>query len=89
MPLLYAIDRFEDREWVVLEDESARTFRVPRSWVPADAREGQVLAVDTEESASANALRIVVDSDATTKRQQQVQQLRSSLQRGPKGDLSL
>ena len=89
MPVLYAIDRFEDRDWVVLEDDSARTFRIPRLWIPADAREGQVLAIEIEAAATDRALRISVDTRATAERQRQVDDLRRNLPRGPKGDLSL
>ena len=44
----YIIDRFEAGEWALLEDVQARTFRIPRQWVPAEAREGDVLAASDE-----------------------------------------
>ena len=40
----YAIDRFE-ADWVVLEIRPSETFRIPRSWIPSGAREGDVVRV--------------------------------------------
>ena len=45
----YGVDRIEDGGWVVLEDGDARTFTVPRGWLPADVREGDVVSVGAEE----------------------------------------
>jgi len=40
----YTVDRFEGTEWVVLEDERARSLQVPRNWLPGDVREGDVIS---------------------------------------------
>ena len=45
----YGVDRIEDGGWVVLEDGAARTFTVPRGWLPAEVREGDVVSVSPEE----------------------------------------
>lgn len=91
MLLFYAIDRFDGRDWVVLEDDAARTFRVPRSWIPAEARERDVIRIESESQASptATGLRVAVDADATARRLRQADQMRQQLPRGPKGDVSL
>jgi hypothetical protein len=89
MALSYAIDRFDGRDWVVLEDDAARTFHIPRSWVPAEAQEGDVLTIDTQDSATATALHITIDRDATARRRRQAEEIRQRLPRGPKGDVSL
>jgi hypothetical protein len=91
MVLFYAIDRFDGQDWAVLEDDAARTFRVPRAWIPAEARERDVIRIETESQGSppATGLRIAVDADATARRLSQVDQLRQQLPRGPKGDVSL
>ena len=47
--LQYGVDRIEDGGWVVLEDGDARTFTVPRGWLPANVREGDVISVSPEE----------------------------------------
>jgi hypothetical protein len=39
----YTIDRFEDTAWAVLADEQGTTFLMPRRWLPANAREGDVV----------------------------------------------
>ena len=39
----HTIDRFEQPQWAVLEDDSGRTFTVPRVWLPEGATEGAVL----------------------------------------------
>ncbi len=36
--LQYGVDRIEGGGWVVLEDGDAKTFTVPRGWLPADVR---------------------------------------------------
>jgi hypothetical protein len=36
----YTVDRFEGTDWAVLRDEQAKTFLVPRRWLPAGVRPG-------------------------------------------------
>ncbi len=43
----YGVDRIEDGGWVVLEDGDAKTFTVPRGWLPAQVREGDVVLVSS------------------------------------------
>lgn len=86
----YTLDRVENGDWAVLEDEQAVTFRVPRAWLPAGAREGDVLTMSTEAAESGTAvLRFVLDAAARAEQLEQARQLREKLPRGPKGDLSL
>lgn len=86
----YTIDRFESDEWVVLEDDRAQTFRIPRQWVPAGAREGDVLNASGEPAdAAVRSLRFEVDAAARQQRRDEADRLRDQLPRGPKGDISL
>src|SRR5688572_2587121 len=87
----YTVDRFEDAVGVILEDDSGRTFSVPKSWVPEDAKEGDVLSlvVDRSQSSSSVVLNIEIDREATDRRRREVEELRQQLPRAPKGDFSL
>ena len=90
MPTLYAVDRFEDGDWAVLEVAANRTFRIPRSWVPTNAKEGDVLAVDVDlKNTSTVTLSITIDPEATRERLREADELRQRLPRAPKGDISL
>ena len=85
----YTIDRFEGDDWVVLEDERARTFSVPRPWLPPEVREGDVIDVSAGGAGDAYGLRVVVDVHGRDDRLSQALRRRSSLPRGPRGDVSL
>ena len=86
---LYTIDRFEG-DWAVLETEDARTFNVPRDWLPSGAREGDVLKTSsTAASASTMTIRLELDPVARDERLAKARQRRDALPRGPKGDVSL
>ena len=86
----YAIDRFEGGEWAVLEDDEARTFRVPRHWLPPAAREGDVVnATEQDAGTGSRVLRFELDPAARQARLDQARRLRDQLPRGPKGDVSL
>jgi len=87
---LYTIDRLEDREWAVLEDERAQTFRIPRQWLPKEAREGDVLSAADERSADgAQSVQFELDPTTRDERLAETRRLRDQLPRGPKGDISL
>jgi hypothetical protein len=65
----YAVVRFEGSDWVVLEDEHAKTFLVPRRWLPTDAREGDVVKESAQPPATDTvSLRLDLDKDATRER---------------------
>lgn len=86
----YTIDRFEDRDWTVLEDEQAQMIRVPVSWVPKGAHEGDVLTGSvTEYEGNDPVPRLEIDAVTTEERRARAKELRDGLQRGPKGDISL
>ena len=88
--LQYGVDRIEDGSWVVLEDGDARTFTVPRAWLPADVREGDVVSVSPEEDGDGVlCVRFVIDPAARQERLQEAQRRRDRLPKGPKGDVSL
>jgi DUF3006 family protein len=86
----YTIDRFEGGDSVVLEDDRARTFRIPRRWLPADAREGDVVAgIEQDGETGVRILRFELDQSAREERQAEAHRLRENLPRAPKGDVSL
>ena len=88
MPL-YTVDRFEGSEWAVLEDERAQSLRVPRNWLPADAREGDVINASVGTGTGATSLLFELDPEKRDERLAEARELRSQLPRGPKGDLQL
>ena len=89
MPL-YTVDRFEGSEWAVLEDERAQPLRVPRNWLPADAREGDVINASVGTGTGATSpLLFELDPEKRDERLAEARGLRSQLPRGPKGDLQL
>jgi hypothetical protein len=86
----YTIDRFDGNNWVVLEDETARTFTVPRSWVPSGAREGDVVkTLRAADDTSTTTIRFELDPEARDEQRANARARRNALPRGPKGDISL
>ena len=86
----YTIDRFEDGDWVVLEDPRARTFTIPRAWLPSTAREGDVVrCVLLDDAAGSRSVLFELDSAARAEQLARARELRDQLPRGPKGDVSL
>lgn len=89
MPL-FTVDRFEGPTWVVLEDERALSRTVPRAWIPAGTREGDVLSSLGElPEDTTSAVHLVLDVAATTARRRIAQDRRDRLPRGPEGDIRL
>ncbi len=86
----YTIDRFENGEWAVLEDPHARTFNIPRAWLPSAAREGDVVrCVPRDDSAGSSSVSFELDTASRAEQLSRARQLRDRLPRGPKGDVSL
>ena len=89
MSLHYAIDRFEDNGWAVLERPDGETFNVPREWLPEDAEEGDVLSVDAASEGKASRLSFTVDATERERRLEEVRELRKSRPVAPEGDIEL
>jgi Protein of unknown function (DUF3006) len=86
----YTIDRFESDTWAVLEDEGARTFTVPRDWLPAGVHEGDVLQASSAAREEATSMiRFQLDPAARDQQLAKARERRDALPRGPKGDISL
>ena len=88
----YAIlDRFEDNDQAALEFSAGVTLNVPRSWLPPQVREGDVLRLRVTENASGTSsfVSLRVDVDETAVRREEVEDLRSMLSKAPEGDLEL
>ena len=86
----YTIDRFEGTTWAVLEDEDAKTFLVPRRWLPTEAREGDVV-IETQQAPDADTVSVRLDLDPAAREEclKKMERLREQLPHGPKGDVSL
>jgi competence protein ComEC len=54
--MTYLIERFEDNGWTVLEREDGLLFNVPSEWLPEEAQEGHVVALDAEVSSKESRL---------------------------------
>ena len=86
----YTVDRLEDQDWAVLEDEHSRTLTIPIAWLPAGVREGDVIAVtDDGGGPGARILRFELDPAGKDERLEQARALRNALGRGPEGDVAL
>jgi hypothetical protein len=86
---IFTIDRFEGPDWAVLEDERGQTVRVPRTSLPADTREGDVIDASDAVGDDATSVRFHVDPQKRAERLAEAERLRARLPRGPKGDLDL
>lgn len=85
----YVIDRFAGGA-VVVEDDHATSFRVPKEWVPSGAREGDVLSVTSTETGVEDRQVVVrVDEQATADRRLESRHRRDTLPKAPDGDFSL
>ncbi len=67
------IDRFEE-SWAVLELPDGTTFNFPRSLLPEEAKEGDILYFE-----------VSIDEEATRKRREHVQDLLDDLKSQDKG----
>jgi hypothetical protein len=85
----YAIDRFEDNGWAVLERDDGLTFNIPQAWLPEEAQEGHVLRVEIDPGDKASSLRFEIDVETMQERLEEIRAIRSRLRQGPKGDIEL
>lgn len=85
----FTIDRFEDNNLVVLETDDSVSVNVPRSHIPPEAREGDML-VELPESELDGDVRYAVDFELTEQRRQETDRLRARIPMLPEeGDLEL
>ena len=88
-PGRYVVDALEHPDLATLEGPGGNTIVVPRSWLPAGAREGDVLTtLDAAAQADVSA-RFAVDAGATEERRRALQERRDGLPKAPSGDLEL
>ena len=85
----YAIDRFEDDGWAVLEKDDGATFNVPSGWLPEEAQEGHVLGLSFEGGKKTSTLHLVLDAEETERRLEAAREGREGLPKGPPGDIEL
>ncbi len=84
----YILDRFEDNDLAVLETDDGTLLDVPRTQVPPEAKEGDVLLALTENELDGK-VRFAVDFDATEQRRREVSDLRASIPTVDESDLEL
>lgn len=83
------LDRFEDNNIAVLEREDGTTFDIPAEWLPEDAQEGYVIAVERSGKGGASSVSFIVEEAATAQRLEEAKALRTSLAQAPEGDIEL
>ena len=86
--MTYTIDRFEDNNLAVLETDDSTTVDVPRTQVPPEAKEGDVL-IELAENDFDGEVRYAVDVEASEQRRRKVSDLRTSLPTVAEGDIEL
>lgn len=87
---LYTIDHVEG-DWVILEDETARAFNVPKAWLPESLREGDVVRfqIDQGSSTGSTLLHVSIAPEERAERLRSSKERRARIPAGPKGDVSL
>ena len=90
------IDRFEDNDLAVLESRKGTenmevmNFSVPRSWLPEDCQEGDILTVTSLATGlNEGTLTFAIDKEGTARASQEISNLRESLNKAPDGDIDL
>jgi hypothetical protein len=82
---IWVLDRIEDAKLCVLLSDSGEERTVTLAELPPGVREGDALRELEEETG----IRYRVDQEATERLRHEAADLRSSLRRGPSGDVSL
>lgn len=82
---LWVVDRIEDGQEAVLVSEEGEVRILPASDLPAGTGEGDALRALPGDGRA----RYAPDREATARLRKEADELRSSLRRGPSGDLSL
>lgn len=85
----FIIDRFEDNDLVVLETDAKESLDVPRSHIPSEAKEGDVL-IELPEDERQGEVRYAVDHEQTTALRAEGARLRARIPMlSDEGDLDL
>lgn len=88
-PGRYVIEALEHPELATLEAPGGDAVVVPRSWLPARAREGDVLTTLATHASADEGVRFEIDAAATEERRRALQERRDGLPSAPSGDLEL
>ncbi len=88
-PGRYVVDALEHHDLATLEGPDGRSVAVPRSWLPAHAREGDVITTLDAHAQADQGVRFEVDAAATDERRRALQERRDGLPGAPPGDLEL
>lgn len=90
--MLLSIDRFEDNNLVVLEDEQGTSITLPKHWLPPDVNEGDMVkaeAFNSEDAKSHSSVLILSRTTNAEPRKAELSKMRASLPRVAEGDISL
>lgn len=85
----YVVEALEGPGVAALESNEGVRILVPRTWLPASAREGHVLQITRSERDGRTSVRVAIDEAATEERRSAMRERREALPKGPKGDLDL
>jgi hypothetical protein len=95
VPSFWAIDRFENDEWAVVESDDGLSARLPIAWLPSASSEGHVLRVELgardglARDPRSQTVRFELDETETERRRERAKATRRNLPRGPQGDFEL
>ncbi len=88
-PGRYVVDALEHPDIATVEGPDGLSVAIPRSWLPASARAGDVLRTLATHGDTADSVRFEIDAAATEERRRAMQERRDGLPGAPSGDLEL
>ena len=83
------VESLEHPTIATLEDGDGTRLVVPRSWLPRDAADGDVLRAIVEDEVEGRTIHLRIDVEATATRRREMQERHERLPRAPGGDLDL
>jgi hypothetical protein len=88
-PERVVIDALEHPAVALVEGLDGASWTLPRAWLPAGAREGDVLRVAVGPGEGASRVTLTIDRDATEERRLAAKERHERIPRAPDGDLDL
>ncbi|MBA2667214.1 MAG: DUF3006 domain-containing protein [Trueperaceae bacterium] len=85
----YVVEAIAHPTLATLEGPDGTLVQVPRAWLPAGVREGDVLKCDAAPADAQPPARLTFDEDATRTRRNEMQRRHDAIPRAPEGDLEL
>lgn len=85
----YTLDRFEDNNLAILEDNRGCSLIIPKAWLPINTQEGDVLSLKQDTTHQSSQLSFALDKQASNKTLERLERLHASLPQAPEGDISI